>query len=149
MNGHVLIVDDEPGEVRRTAKRLESRGHAVTTAHELGEGLARVDELRVDVVLTGLDVNGASGLELCARVVDEHPDLPVILLTAHGTLDAAVQALRAGAFDFLTSPIDEDQLHHRIQRALTHRELVTEVKRLRRVSEHAPGIAEIIGESMP
>ncbi|MCA9688562.1 MAG: sigma-54-dependent Fis family transcriptional regulator, partial [Myxococcales bacterium] len=85
--------------------------------------------------------------DLCARVVDEHPQLPVVVLTGQQTMEAAIGALRAGASDFVTKPVDFVELQHRIERALRQRDLELEVRRLRQEATRPPGAINMIGES--
>jgi len=98
-------------------------------------------------VATDLNMPGMSGVELCERVVANRPDVPVLLLTAFGSLDAAVSAIRAGAYDFLTKPFEVEALVLALERAIQHRSLREEVKRLRRTVEEARRFDALVGES--
>jgi two-component system response regulator HydG len=99
---------------------LAERGFDASAETEPGKALAAVDAERFDVVLTDLQMEGMNGLELCERIVAARPELPVVLLTGHGTLDAAVAALRLRAFDFLTKPPDMNALAASLERAARH-----------------------------
>src|SRR5439155_942462 len=90
-----------------------------------------------------------SGLELCERIVASRPDLPVVVMTAFGTLEAAIAAIRAGAYDFVTKPVEIDVLVVALERAVQHRTLRSEVERLRRVVDDAEGFGELLGASAP
>jgi two-component system response regulator HydG len=104
----------------------------------------------IDVVVTDLRMVGISGVELCERIASTHPDLPVVLLTAHGTLEAAVAALRVRAFDFFSKPPDIDALVGAIDRAVCHGRLEEEVRALGEQGDAAPEAFEgIIGASPP
>src|SRR5205823_3592466 len=90
-----------------------------------------------------------SGLELCERIVASRPDLPVVVMTAFGTLEAAIAAIRVGAYDFVTKPVEIDALVIALERAVEHRTLRCEVERLRRVVDDAQGFGELVGASAP
>src|SRR5262249_57277593 len=105
----------------------------------------RADEL--DVVVTDLRMQGMSGLELCQRIVENRPDIPVIVITAFGTVEHAIGAIRAGAYDFITKPIETDVLVVALERAIQHRRLRDEVKTLRRAIEDARHFGKLIGSS--
>jgi two-component system response regulator HydG len=92
-------------------------------------------------------MRGMSGVDLCERVVENRPDVPVVVVTAFGSMETAVATLRAGAFDFLTKPFDIDQLAISIERAVQHRQLREEVKRLRRAVEESKKFEELVGGS--
>jgi DNA-binding NtrC family response regulator len=124
----VLIVDDDESMCELLGSELESRGFGSTIETEPERGLASLESRDVDVVITDLQMQGMNGIELCDRIVAAHPDLPVIILTAHGTIDAAVAALRVRAHDFLTKPPDIDALIATVQRAVRNRRLGEEVR---------------------
>jgi two-component system response regulator HydG len=114
------------------------------SADEAFDLLAKED---FDVVVTDLNMRGPSGIDLCNRVVSSRPDLPVVLVTAFGTLETAIASIRAGAFDFVTKPFEMEELIVTIERARSHRALREEVKRLRRAVDAREGFGEIIGSS--
>lgn len=149
LSGRVLVVDDEPAMAQALEAGLVGQGHRVSLS-DAGEGaLAMLASEEHDVVLTDLRMRGTSGLELCRRIVTNRPDLPVIVMTAFGSLDTAVAALRAGAFDMLTKPFEMEELGFAIERALQHRTLRDEVKRLRQEIATARGEGELLGASAP
>ncbi|MBP6838823.1 MAG: sigma-54-dependent Fis family transcriptional regulator [Kofleriaceae bacterium] len=124
----VLLVDDDPGVLFTLAELLTERGHAVTTATSATQALTLLDD--VDAVLTDLSMPGMTGLELVSAVRGRDPNLPVVLLTAHGSERVAVAAIKGGAFDYLTKPFDIDEVAVAIERALAHRRLVSDNRRL-------------------
>jgi two-component system response regulator HydG len=130
-HARVLVVDDERDVCEFLEASLTQRGVDVltTTRAESALEIASNDEL--DVVLSDLRLDHMDGLELCRRMAERQPNLPVVLITGDGSLDAAVGAIRAGAYDFITKPIDIDALEVAIQRAARHRRLTDEVHRLR------------------
>jgi two-component system response regulator HydG len=101
----------------------------------------------VDVIVTDLNMPGGTGLDLCSWVASHRPDVPVLVLTAFGTFDTAVAAIRAGAYDFLSKPIRLDVLSLAINRAVSHRFLREEVRLLRRNAGHGSRFPGLIGES--
>ena len=129
---HVLLVDDDASLVDTLAFGLRKRGYAISTHTEPSTARAAVTQEDFDVVVTDLNMKGFTGIDLCRHVVENRPNLPVIVLTAFGSLDTAVSAIRAGAYDFISKPVELDALGIAIDRAARHRSLHDEVVRLRR-----------------
>ncbi|HRG99079.1 MAG TPA: sigma-54 dependent transcriptional regulator [Polyangiaceae bacterium] len=147
MTPRILVVDDDPDLCAELERMLARRGHDVVARTSAEDALAVALGEEVDLVLTDLRMGRLSGVELCRRVVEQKPDVPVVVLTAFGSVEAAVATTRAGAFDFLTKPFTPAQLDLAIARALEHRRLRLEVRRLgREVRERRPDAA-ILGES--
>jgi len=117
--GNILLVDDDPGLRRLLALRLEGAGHTVATAADASEGLRLLESFAADCAITDLRMAGMDGIGLLECLGHERPTLPVIVLTAHGTIPEAVTATQRGALDFLSKPIDKDILLERIDKALT------------------------------
>ena len=111
------------------------------------DGLALLESEDFDVVVTDLNLGGMSGLELCERVVTNRADIPVVVITAFGSLETAVAAIRAGAYDFITKPFAVEMLALTLGRAVRHRALREEVKRLRRVVAHSRTFGDLLGTS--
>jgi DNA-binding NtrC family response regulator len=137
--GRLLVVDDDQGMRDLLQEDLGRRGHKVLTAANGMTALELIQQNPVEVVLTDLNMPGGGGIELCEELQQRYPDLPVLIITAFGSLDTAIAALRAGAYDFVTKPIDLDLLALTLQRALEHcrlrqdlRQLQDEVRRNRR-----------------
>ncbi|HEX4474751.1 MAG TPA: sigma-54 dependent transcriptional regulator [Polyangiaceae bacterium] len=147
MSGRVLVVDDDSAQCDLLRDGLTRRGFAVTTRAWAEEALALLQTDDFDVIVTDLNMRGMSGLELCERVAANRPGIAVLLITAFGSLDTAVAAIRAGAYDFITKPFDIDALRLAIERAVRHRELSAEVTRLRRLVRHSDRFKELIGAS--
>src|SRR5690349_12401079 len=114
---HVLIVDDELNIRRVLAAMLARAGYEVTTAEDGEQALAVLHKTPVHVVVTDLVMPRLGGMELLQRVATEFPDVPVIMITAHGTVDSAVAALKAGAFDYITKPFEQEELKKIIAKA--------------------------------
>ncbi len=147
--GSILVVDDEVGICEAITEGLTPRGFAVQTATSAADALAALQSTDFDTVLTDLNMRGMNGLELCDRIVANLPELPVIVITAFGSLDTAVAAIRAGAYDFITKPVKMDALALALQRAVQHRSLRRELKRLRRIVDDTHRFEEVLGESEP
>jgi two-component system response regulator HydG len=144
--GRVLVIDDD----QTTCEFLEAtlgKQHQVAWETSGQRALDRVSHEDFDVILTDLNMVDIDGLELCERMMTLRPDIPVILVTGHGSLDNAVGAIRAGAYDFISKPIDSKLIGLTVDRALRHRRLGEEVKRLRKSIER-PGVAGMIGSSV-
>ena len=124
MSSRILVVDDEKNIRRVLQALLEGEGHAVDDAGDGDEAraLLRRSAGDYDLVLTDLRMPGCDGLELLRWTREAHPDTPVVMLTAHGTVDVAVEAMREGAFDFITKPFDDEDLAGIVDRALARRE---------------------------
>ncbi len=147
MQGRVLIVDDDESLCRLLALKLKSMDFETRFRTSGAEALVALESEEVDVVLTDLNMTGMSGLELCQRVAVARPDLPVVVLTSHGTFDSAVGALRAGAYDFAVKPPDMGALALALSRAVESHRLRDEVKRLRKAVEEGGQFAELLGSS--
>nr|WP_281270174.1 two-component system response regulator GlrR [Halomonas lactosivorans] len=119
-SAHVLLVDDDVSLLRLLGMRLESRGYRVTTAESGAEALRKLAAERPDIVLSDLRMDEMDGLALFQAIQREVPGLPVIILTAHGSIPDAVNATQQGVFSFLTKPVDRDELFSAIDEALTH-----------------------------
>ena len=142
----VLVVDDDGGMRDMLAARLTTRGFRIVTCGSGIEAIEIVQREDLDVVVSDVNMKAMDGVELCKRVLEHRPQLPVILITAFGSMDLAIQAIRAGAYDFLPKPFEIDQLVLAIERGATLARLKDEVQRLRRAV--APlGFGALIGES--
>jgi two-component system response regulator HydG len=142
----VLIVDDQRSmcELIETDLRLRDlQGRWFTSASAALDAMHQED---FDVVLTDVKMPGISGLELCREISQTRSDIPVVVMTAFGTLETAIAAMRAGAYDFITKPIEMDLLAITLRRAIEHRRL-TEQVRLLEASVAGAEFGEMIGES--
>lgn len=113
----VLLVDDEEAYVETLAKRLTRRGVAVLTANRGERALEVLAEHPVDVVILDMKMPGMDGIETLTRIKREHADVEVIMLTGHANVDAAIQGMERGAFDYLMKPAEMDDLFYKIQDA--------------------------------
>ncbi|MBY5923755.1 MULTISPECIES: two-component system response regulator GlrR [unclassified Halomonas] len=119
-SAHVLLVDDDVSLLKLLGMRLESRGYRVTTAESGREALKRLEEGRPDLVLSDLRMDEMDGMALFQEIQRRMPGLPVIILTAHGSIPDAVSATRQGVFSFLTKPVDREELFGAIDDALSN-----------------------------
>ncbi len=148
LRGHVLVVDDELDALEATASALRARGHTVRAVATREEAIEAALTTDFDLVFTDLRLGeGGSGLGLCVELLTTRPTLPILVLTETATMAAAVDAMRAGAFDYLTKPLDPELLALATERALKQRRLVAEVARLRDDVRTARGFEGILGTS--
>src|SRR3989441_5175444 len=143
----ILVVDDEPFNLDILEQELTDAGYVVERAASGAEALKRFDAAPPDLVLVDQVMPGTTGLDVLRELRDRDPEVPVIMVTAHGTVDLAVQAMKQGAYDFLTKPFDPDHVRLTVERALERR-------RLRRGIEVLSGqvterYREIVGTSAP
>ncbi|MEO6029077.1 MAG: sigma-54 dependent transcriptional regulator [Candidatus Binatia bacterium] len=143
----VLVVDDVQSMCEMLAERLPPLGFGVDWHTSPAAALAALAGSDFDAVVTDINMREMDGLELCARIANAHPDVPVVVITAFGNLDAAIAAIRAGAYDFLTKPFDIKVLALSLERAVQHRRLRVEVKRLRQRVADAGRVGELLGTS--
>jgi DNA-binding NtrC family response regulator len=119
----ILVVDDEPNLRRVLAAQLARDGYDVHTAEDGAQGLAFLEEHHIDLVITDLRMPNIDGMELLRRSMANDPELPVVMITAHGTVDNAVEALKTGAFDYVTKPFDQEEVRTVVKKALRTRDL--------------------------
>jgi DNA-binding NtrC family response regulator len=147
MQGHVLIIDDDASTCTVLEAALQDRSFGVRAATTPAEGLSYLEEHSVDVVLVDMNMPNMSGADLCTQLLVKGPDMPVVVMTAYGSVETAVAAIRAGAYDFVTKPFDIDDLCLRLERAIRDRALREEVKRLRQNASEPQGFQGILGAS--
>ena len=115
---HLLLVDDDPGLLKLLGMRLTSEGYRVQTAESGQQGLRVLAKERIDLVISDLRMDEMDGLQLFSEIQKVQPGMPVIILTAHGSIPDAVAATQQGVFSFLTKPVDKDALYKAIDEAL-------------------------------
>src|SRR5437764_1503364 len=130
--GRVLVVDDEASARNGYERLLKQAGYAVDLAEEGAHALRIAAEHPPDVVITDVKMPGMDGMQLLEKLREQDPDLPVVVVTAFGDVSVAVQAMRRGADDFLTKPVDIDALAVIVERCLERRALRVETENLRR-----------------
>jgi DNA-binding NtrC family response regulator len=122
----ILLIEDNEQMAQVLARHMELEGHTVILVPDGEKGIEEFHRHKVDLVLTDLKLPAKSGLEVLHEVKDENPMVPVVVMTAYGTIENAVKAVKEGAFDFLQKPVDPDHLLLTIGKALEARQLVTE-----------------------
>ncbi len=147
MKFRILVVDDEKNIREGLQMALEDEGYEVITAADGASGVKTALTEVVDLVITDLRMPGLSGQELLRKVSSETPGVPVIVLTGHGTVETAVEAMRMGAYDFLTKPLDLERLSLLVKRALQNRELVLQHRHLVEQMHSDKAFEHIIGKS--
>jgi DNA-binding NtrC family response regulator len=147
--GRVLIVDDEVNARTALGELLREEGYAVETAADGFKALPKLDEFAPDLVLTDLKMPGMDGIELMRKARERDPERVVVVMTAFGAVDTAVSAMREGAADYLTKPINVEELVLVIERALERRRLRAEAGLLRQRLSERHRISNIIGSSPP
>lgn len=143
----ILLVDDDENLRWVLKTQLEDMGYVISEAADGEQALAAIEKEPPALVLTDLKMPGLTGLELLARLQSEYPEVPAVIITAFGTIQSAVEAMRAGAYDYLTKPIDHDELGIVVSRVLEHFRLRAEVQNLRTSLDRKYGFENIIGHS--
>ena len=143
----ILTIDDEENIRNGLADNFELEGYEVKQAANGEEGLAIIAQGGIDLVITDLRMDGISGSEVVQHVTSEHPGIPIIVLTGHGSIDDATAALKAGAFDFLTKPLDLDHLNKIVKNALQGKLLAEQNRELQAKLLKSQNSDEMIGKS--
>jgi len=146
---HILVVDDEPVQREMIGGFLKKQGFEVVAADSAERALELFRQDAFDLILTDQKMAHMSGLELLQAVHAINPETPVILITAFGTIEAAVSALKQGAIDYLTKPLNLDELLHRIRQVSDRYRIINENRELREALQERHRIEGIIGESGP
>jgi two-component system NtrC family response regulator len=143
----VLVVDDEPNYLIVLSELLKEEGFEVLTAERGEEGLKIVEETDLDLVITDMRMPGMDGLELLKAVKSYNKELPVIMITAFGEVEKAVGAMKAGAYNYLAKPFNNEELLLNIRKAIEHYSLLRENLRLRDEARVRYGFASIVGKN--
>ncbi|MFH1148801.1 MAG: sigma-54 dependent transcriptional regulator [Pseudomonadota bacterium] len=143
----ILIVDDDTGVLKVLAMRLESKGYGVTPAADIRQALSAAGETPFNLALVDLKLSKESGIDLMESLHELDPELPVIILTAYGTIGSAVEAMQRGAYSYITKPFDYHDLLLQIKNGLEKAELSKEVIRLKRIVKEDYEISGVIGKS--
>jgi DNA-binding NtrC family response regulator len=143
----VLVVDDDAAMREMLSSLLEEEGIHAEPADSGKAALEALSEKEFDAVLSDIRMPGTTGIELVAEIRDLRSETPVILMTAFGNLESAIEALRAGAYDYITKPFKRDVVLVALERAFERRELERENRRLRRAVDHTTSFGELMGAS--
>lgn len=149
MTHSVLIVDDDETLCKMLERGLRSVTHKACSATNARAGLELLDHDDFDVVITDIRMPRLGGLELCKQIAERRPDIPVIVMTAFGSMETAIEAIRAGAYDFIPKPFDFDTLRLAVKRAAEHRELSRKVERLEQALRDSRQMGQMLGASRP
>ncbi len=147
IQGKLLVVDDDPSLRRVLQAQLEHAGCEVAVAASPQQALSVLQLRPIDLVITDLKMPDMSGLDLLRQVRSRYPQTVVIILTAFGTVDTAVEAMKAGAYDYLTKPVHSGEMAVVVRRALEHLRLVEQVRALRLSLNEKYGFENILGRS--
>jgi DNA-binding NtrC family response regulator len=146
---HILLIDDEPIALSNMSHVLEREGYAVTACENGESGLAAMQHTEFDIVLTDLRMPGIDGMDVLRHIRETTPDVPVIMITGHATLDSAVVAMKAGAFHYIAKPFRLDEAREVVRSALEMRRIKQENSQLRErieeISSHASIITQDLG----
>jgi DNA-binding NtrC family response regulator len=145
---NILIVDDETVVRDSLGKWFEEEGYNVDTASTAREALLKLPAEHWDLALVDIKMPGMDGLELQRKIHDVDPETIIVIMTGYASVETAVQALKDGAYDYITKPFDPDDLAHVIRRALEHRQVKQENVRLRESLEEIQGV-DLVGQSEP
>lgn len=143
----ILVIDDEQSMCELIEIDLRLRGLQVDWFTNATQAISAIDHNNYDVVLTDIRMPGTTGLQLCQQLTEFRPDIPVVLMTAFGSLETAVSAMRAGAYDFITKPIEMDLLAITVRRAIDHHRLTEQVRLLKESGQAVRSFGDMIGSS--
>jgi len=146
--GKLLIVDDELSVRDSLAKWFREEGYEIGTAEDAGEALTRMAEMHWDLALLDIKMRGTDGIELQKRLHEIDPELIVIIMTGYASVDTAVAALKNGAYDYVTKPLDPDEIAHLVKKALSHKHAEKENLRLREAVAEVTRPGDLIGQSV-
>ena len=145
--GKILVVDDDTNILKVIKMRLEAEGYQVTTAGKAKTALELANDDVFDFALVDLKLNGTNGIQLMENLHQLNPEMPVIILTAYGTIKSAVEAMRKGAYSYLTKPFNYDELLLQTKNCIEKTKLTKEIKSLRKMVKDRYGFDNIIGRS--
>jgi DNA-binding NtrC family response regulator len=144
----VLVVDDDKAMRDMVVAMLEDQGHDAEGSASADAAVERLRGYDFDAVISDIRMPGRSGIEMLGEIRQIRPDTPVIMMTAFGSIDSAVEAMQAGAFDYVTKPFKHDAVLVSLQRAFEHRNLEEENRRLRRAVDRTGSFGDLIGSSV-
>jgi len=147
--GKLLIVDDELSVRDSLGKWFREEGYEVTTVENAGDALTRLAEQRWDAALVDIKMHGTDGIELQRRMHEVDPELIVIIMTGYASVETAVTALKNGAYDYVTKPLDPDEIAHLVKNALAHKHATQENVLLRETVAEVARPGDLVGQSGP
>jgi two-component system response regulator GlrR len=144
---HILVIDDEEGLLQLVKMRLNAMGFTVTACTSGREAVNAAKTNRFDLAITDLRLRGEDGLDVTEELLRIHPGLPVIILTAHGSIPNAVEAVQRGAFGYLTKPFDDKELKAKIEEGLSPQRMSREIQRLKSLVNELYGMENVVARS--
>src|SRR5512141_455383 len=146
--GKLLIVDDERSVRDSLAKWFHEEGYEVGTAENANDALTRMAESHWDAALVDIKMRGTDGIELQRRMHEIDPELTVIMMTGYASVETAVTALKNGAYDHVTKPLDPDEIAHLVKKAIAHKRTEQENVRLRETVAEVARPEDIVGQGI-
>ncbi len=143
----ILVVDDDEGLLHLLKMRLTAMGFGVTACTSGEDALTQARQHMFDLAITDLRLKGEDGLEVTEELLLIHPNMPVLIATAHGSIPNAVEAIQRGAFGYLTKPFDDKELKNHIEKALAQIRMTREIQRLKLLVKELYGLENVIGRS--
>ncbi len=144
---NILVVDDDEGLLHLLKMRLSAMGFSVTPCTTGQDAVGEAKKTMFNLAITDLRLRGEDGLEVTEELLRSHPGLPVIILTAHGSIPNAVEAMQRGAFGYLTKPFDDKELKATIEKALAQQRMSREIQRLKSLVKELYGLENVVARS--
>jgi len=147
MDGNILVVDDDRATCEMLAADLGQKGFSISWKTSAEDAIKLLSEENFDAVLTDMMMPDIDGIELCKKIIANRPGVPVLVITAFGSMDTVLSAMRAGAYDFVSKPLDLDFLALALNRAVNHKALLEKVEVLSKTVEESQRFDELVGSS--
>ena len=147
MKGHVLIIEDDSDMCELLDAGLALKGFTTFSCLSGKAGFDAIINEHPDVILTDINLPDINGIEVCREIAQRWPDLPVIMMTAFGSMETAIDGIRAGAYDFIPKPLDMDILAIALERAVDYYRLKNKVKVLQDAYKNIQSFSGLVGES--
>ncbi|HHT9110426.1 MAG TPA: sigma-54-dependent transcriptional regulator [Candidatus Brocadiaceae bacterium] len=144
---HILVIDDDTNILEVIQMRLKSWGYHVTTARDGKEAKMALSVTPFNLVIIDLRLSDENGIEIMEKIIAIHPNLPIIILTAHGSIESAVEAMKKGAYSYITKPFNNEDLALHIKNALEKQKLTKEIEHLRKQIDEQHNFKPIIGNN--
>ena len=149
MKGEILIVDDDKAHLHMLKTVLKGWKYRTVEAEDGSEAISQVQDKPFDCILMDVRMAHVGGIEALEEIKSINPSIPIIIMTAYSSVDTAVQAMKLGAYDYLTKPLNFDELLLTLERSLEHQQLSRENKSLRQFLSNNDALDSIIGSSQP
>jgi len=143
----ILLVDDDKNILEVLKMRLESKGYSIATSENGIDAIDRIKKEKINLVISDLRMSVMNGMEMMQEITNIDPELPIIILTAHGSIENAVEAMQKGAYSYITKPFDDEDLLLHIKNALEKQRLTSEIKNLKGILKEKYSFDNIVGRS--